>query len=83
MSKINILVLDRGWVVVGECWESEDNILLKNGSTVKRWGTTHGLGELANLGIRENTSLNPFNGDVLINKKFIIMKIECNQDAWK
>ncbi len=83
MSKVKILVLDRGWVVIGECWENENDILLKNGSTIQRWGTTDGLGELAKLGKRPETVLKPFNNDVLLNKKYIMMKIDCNQDVWK
>lgn len=83
MSNVKILVLDRGWVVAGDCWESEKEILLKDGATIRRWGTTEGLGELAKLGKREDTVLNPFNNDVLVSKQFIIMKIDCNQEAWK
>ena len=79
---IKILVLDRGWVLVGNCFDGKDEILLKEGSTILRWGTKEGLGELAKNGKLENTILNAFNEDVLINKKYIMMTIECNQDKW-
>lgn len=83
MTVIKILVLDRGWVLIGECLENENDVLLKNGSVIQRWGTTDGLGELAKLGKRPQTILKSFNNDVLLNKKYIIMKIDCNQDVWK
>ena len=79
---IKILVLDRGWVLVGNCFDSKDEILLKDGSTILRWGTTEGLGEIAKNGPLENTKLNKFNEDVLINKKYIMMTIECDQTKW-
>ncbi len=82
MSKIKIIVLDRGWTLIGECWEQDNEILLRNGSVIRRWGTEKGLGELANLGIRENTKLDPFNHDVKINKSHIFFIIDCNQEKW-
>ena len=82
MSKVKILVLDRSWVLVGEVWESGCEIMLKNGSVVRYWGTEKGLGELANLGPREKTKLDPFNHDVKINKAHIFFSIDCNDEKW-
>lgn len=41
-----IVVLQRGWVVVGRWHEDGDDITLTDASTIRRWGTTKGLGEL-------------------------------------
>ncbi|MCA3269205.1 MAG: hypothetical protein INF44_02525 [Thalassospira sp.] len=52
-----IVVLQRGWIVVGEYAEDEKTITVKNGSVIRRWGTTKGLGELAIKGALPNTIL--------------------------
>lgn len=44
-----IIVADRGWVFAGECEDNEDgSVTIRNAKNIRRWGTSTGLGELAN-----------------------------------
>jgi len=55
-TKKRIVVLHRGWVVVGDYWESGDEFRVENAHVIRKWGTTRGLGELRN-GPLEDTIL--------------------------
>ena len=53
-----ITVLQRGWVVVGTPVKAPaGEIYLTNASIIRRWGTTKGLGQLAQEGKQPNTVL--------------------------
>ena len=44
-----IIIADRGWVFAGDCTDNDDGtITIKNAYSIRRWGTTKGLGELIN-----------------------------------
>jgi hypothetical protein len=59
-SNHRIVVLQRGWVAVGELDRSAaPQLKLENASIIRRWGTTKGLGELAAEGPRGQTVLDP------------------------
>lgn len=58
-TKRQIVVLNRGWVVVGDYSEKGDECTLANASVIRVWGTTKGLGELAESGITSSTKLDP------------------------
>ena len=78
-----IYVLTNGWVVVGQnpvpC---EGKILrLSNAHTIRRWGTTEGLGELFG-GPLESTKLDKLSSDLTINTKAVIMEFEVDTDKW-
>lgn len=52
-----IVVLDRGFVYVG-CLSTDDKFLaITDAKNIRRWGTTKGLGQLANEGPQANTVL--------------------------
>ena len=42
----NIVVLDRGWVYVGDVTITGDYLRIENAKNIRVWGTTQGLGEL-------------------------------------
>ena len=44
---MRIVVLDRGFVYVGQVQEEDDRITIHNARCIIRWGTTKHLGELA------------------------------------
>jgi hypothetical protein len=49
MGQCRIVVADRGWVFAGMCEDHEDgSVTIHNAKNIRRWGTTKGLGELAN-----------------------------------
>jgi len=53
-----IVVLQRGWVVVGTPQKAPaGEIHLTDASVIRRWGTTKGLGQLAREGKQPNTVL--------------------------
>lgn len=56
-TKRQIVVLNRGWVVVGDYSEKGDECTLANASVIRVWGTTKGLGELAESGPTSSTKL--------------------------
>lgn len=78
---INIVILQRGWVVIGDLYKNQSYFLLKNGYVIRRWGTTAGLGQLALEGKKEETIL-----DKISNTKFheitTIGIIECTHESW-
>ena len=49
-STKQIVILNRGWVVVGNYYEKGDDCTLTDASVIRAWGTTKGLGELAENG---------------------------------
>ena len=54
-----IVVLQRGWVVVGDVTIDGEAVTILNASTIRNWGTTKGLGELALTGPTSKTILDP------------------------
>lgn len=80
MSK-KIVVLHRGWVVVGDFKKEGNEIVVENASVVRRWGTTKGLGQLANEGPLENTVLDP-TPPVRAHELAVVMSIDCNAEKW-
>jgi hypothetical protein len=54
-----IVVLQRGWVAVGNLWSDGDGLRLEEASVIRRWGTTKGLGQLAFEGPTKSTVLDP------------------------
>ena len=79
MNDVRILVLQRGWIVVGGYSEIGDECILRDASVIRRWGTTRGLGELVN-GPLKDTVLDPV-GIVRAHRLAVVMQIEC--PAWK
>lgn len=71
-----ILVLQRGWVAVGDLWENESAVKLTNASIIRRWGTTKGLGQLALEGPQEGTVLDPC-GTVEARHEAVLFRLPC------
>jgi hypothetical protein len=84
-KSLRILILQRGWVMVG--YFSEDKklreCLLEKASVIRRWGTTKGLGEITFDGPTSETVLDPCNGDVKIHPLTIVASISANEENWK
>ena len=59
LNPIRIVVLQRGWVAVGRYSQVNEECLLSPAFVIRRWGTTMGLGELAQKGPQPNTALEP------------------------
>ena len=74
-----IVVLDRGFVYVGNVEDQGENLKITEARNIRRWGTTKGLGQLALEGPTRNTELDDV-GTVIAPKRAVIHQIECKQD---
>lgn len=80
-SPVRIVVLQRGWVVVGRYHVRDDGqVEVTDASVVRRWGTTKGLGELRS-GPTSNTVLDPC-GRVEAHPLSVVLTLEVDADAW-
>jgi hypothetical protein len=80
-SKTKIVVLQRGWVVVGTFGWDGEYMTLTNASTIRVWGTTKGLGELATNGKTDKTVLDSC-GTVRFHPLTTVQLIDCNDNVW-
>lgn len=78
-----ILVLQRGWVVIGNVTENKESgqVEIRNGSVIRIWGTTKGLGELVN-GPTKDTKLDPVPSLIEVHPLTIISRISVNASKW-
>ena len=77
-----IVILQRGWVMVGTFERKGTQCFLHNSSTIRTWGTKSGLGELAKEGKLPDTILDANNGLVEFDALTIVATISCNPDKW-
>ena len=81
ISDIKIVILQRGWVMIGRFERNGNDCKLHNASVIRSWGTTKGLGELA-LGKTESTKLDKCHGIVQFDYLTVVATIDCEVDAW-
>lgn len=81
-ADIRIIILQRGWVMVGEYARKGNYVTLSKASVIRRWGTTKGLGELAANGPLPNTVLDPANGVVEAHELVVLTTIACEPTKW-
>lgn len=77
-----IVVLPRGWVMVGKAKEKNNKLYLSDASVIRVWGTTKGLPELANNGPTKATILDG-KCEMEFPMSAIIAKLKCNKKAWE
>lgn len=75
-----IVVLQRGWVVVGHVRRSFDELTIENASVIRYWGTTKGLGELVD-GPTSKTKLDAA-GTIHANVLGVVLTLDVKADAW-
>lgn len=80
-SDIKIVILQRGWVFVGKFSQVGSRCTLTNAKNIRTWGTTKGLGEIAEGGPTSSTKLDDVN-DVSFHELTIIACIDCNDKVW-
>lgn len=54
-----IVILQRGWIMVGDVTRNGSEFVITDASVIRRWGTTHGIGQLALAGPTKDTILDP------------------------
>lgn len=76
-----IVILQRGWVVVGQYSQEGDECTISNGYVIRSWGTSNGLGEIALNGPTSSTKL-----DKITETKFhelaAIASLKCEESKW-
>ena len=80
-SAKRIVVLQRGWVVVGDVRHEGPYLIVTDASVVRIWGTTKGLGEIAADGPTSKTVLDPC-GTVRAHELAVVMTIDCDAAKW-
>jgi len=81
-GEIRIVILHRGWVVVGRVFQSGCEVKIKNGAVIRVWGTTGGLGELAEKGPLAYTKLDKQSTTMIVHEAAIIAQLEVLQSKW-
>lgn len=78
-----IVILQRGWAMVGLFSRNGSDCVLSNASVIRKWGTTKGLGQLAKEGPLPDTTLDKCYGDVQFDYLTVVATISCNQQKWQ
>ena len=79
---LKIVVLQRGWVLIGRFSQDGTKCKLSNASVIRRWGTTKGLGELAIEGKKKDTVLDATNGIVEFGSLTMVLSISAKESVW-
>jgi hypothetical protein len=79
-SDVRIVILQRGWVMVGRYTRDGDRCSLDNAQVIRKWGTTKGLGELVN-GPLPSTVLDPA-GHVEFHALGEIASLAASAEGW-
>jgi hypothetical protein len=78
-----IVVLQRGWVMVGKLERNGTDCKLHQAAVIRNWGTTKGLGEIATGGPTSSTKLDKCGGLVEFDQLTMVCSISVNEDKWK
>ena len=81
-SPIKIVILQRGWCMVGRLERKDSECKLYDASVIRIWGTTKGLGEIAKDGPTSSTKLDPCNGVVEFDYLTVVAAINCDESKW-
>jgi len=76
-----IVVLQRGWCAVGRWHQTGDYVSLSEADIVRRWGTTGGLGELADKGPMSETILDAVPQGLRFHILSVVATFPCS-DGW-
>ena len=80
-SEWQIIIAERGWIYVGRIGRDGDRVVIRDAQNIRRWGTEKGLGELAVLGPKSETILDPY-GTVRVHVLAVVGAVECDDVVW-
>lgn len=80
-TKIQIVVLQRGWVAIGRFSQTKEQCHLTSASIIRTWGTSKGLGELAMNGVLINTKLDKC-ADLHFHEMTIVVRMDVDESKW-
>ena len=78
---VRILVLQRGWAVVGRHHRDGVEHVLTDASVIRRWGTSRGIGEIALAGPTRDTVPDKA-GTVRAHELATVLILDCDSAAW-
>lgn len=83
MDPIKIVVLQRGWTLVGRFSVDGNGTHqhLTDASVIRRWGTTKGLGEIAENGPTDNTVLDRC-PPATFHELTVVFTLDCAEEKW-
>ena len=77
-----IVVVDRGFVYVGDTEISDQWCIITNARNIRNWGTTKGLGELVQNGPTDKTKLDIV-GTVRVPMRALISVLDTEENKWR
>lgn len=80
-GQLAIVIADRGHVWVGRMTNEGNQVVVRGGAAVRIWGTTRGLGQLAEEGPLSGTKLDPVK-EVRVSLRAVIATIPCKEASW-
>lgn len=80
---LKIVILQRGWIMIGRFTRSGSDCKLSQASVIRSWGTTKGIGEIASGGPTSNTKLDKCGGLVEFDYLTVVAMIACEEKSWK
>lgn len=80
-TKKQILVLQRGWIFIGDLAKDGEEVVLSNAKNIQRWGTTDGLGQLALSGPTPDTVLKDA-GTVRCHVLTVVFHMDVDESKW-
>jgi hypothetical protein len=80
---VRIVILQRGWVMVGKYRRKGKYCYLDNASVIRIWGTTKGIGEIASCGPTSLTKLDKCFGEVEFHELTVIATLKCEVEKWE
>ena len=81
-DNIKIVILQRGWVMVGIFSRIGNDCKLSRASVIRKWGTTNGLGQIAKDGPTSDTILDKCYGIVEFDYLTIVASICVEESKW-
>lgn len=79
---IKIVILQRGWIIVGRFERNGSDCKVSNASVIRTWGTTNGIGEIAKKGPTSSTKLDKCYGVVQFDYLTVVATIDCTEAEW-
>ena len=76
-----ICVMDKGFIYVGNLTIANGIVTIADAKNIRRWGTTNGLGQLAEQGAQADTKLDEY-GTVRSLQSELKHWIKCKVSAW-
>lgn len=80
LGTIRIVIAQRGFVFCGYVRREEHEIVVRHAKMLRRWGTTKGLGELADGPLRETVL--DLAGTVRMHPLQVVATIDVEQAPW-